>query len=171
MTDVEASEEIPQITFNVKANDAKYSITIAASATVADLKEKLATSEFADIPADRQRLIYSGRVLKDADSLSSANVKDGHTIHLVRGAASNARQNPVAQPTSSTSSSAPAANIPTNIAAGTGNNPLAHLTGARYAGFHGLPNASTFGADGGVSSPSQTIYSVTDLILIDGSAY
>jgi ubiquilin len=157
MTDAEPSEEVPQITFNVKANDAKYSVTMAASAIVADLKEKLSTSEFADIPAERQRLIYSGRVLKDVDSLSSANIKDGHTIHLVRGAASNARQNPVSQSASSTSSSAPAANIPTNIAAGTGNNPLAHITGARYAGFHGLPNASTFGADGGVSSAVLTM--------------
>lgn len=147
----------PQLTFNVKAsNDAKYILTLPASTTVADLKAKLSTSEYADVPVDRLRLIYSGRVLKDADTLESYKIKDGHTIHLVKGAASNARQNPANQGSSSSAGTtpAPAANVPTNMAAGTGNNPLSALTGARYAGFHGLPNAAAFGADGGVSDPS-----------------
>jgi ubiquilin len=152
MADAEPSEDVQQITFSVKTNEAKYSVTLPIASTVIDLKQKLSSSDFADIPAERQRLIFSGRVLKDTDTLSSANIKDGHTIHLVRGAASNARQTPAAQPASASaaSTSAPTSNIPTNIAAGTGNNPLAQLTGARYAGFHGLPNAATFGADGGV---------------------
>jgi ubiquilin len=144
----EEGQEGPSVTFNIKAaNDTKYSVSISTSATIADLKQKLSTSEYADIPPERQRLIFSGRVLKDGDTIDSVKIKDGHTVHLVKGAASNARQNPAAQPSSST---APAANVPTNIAAGTGNNPLAAITGARYAGFHGLPSASSFGADGGV---------------------
>jgi ubiquilin len=148
--EVSGSSEQTYITFNVKAaNDAKYVITLPTTSTVADLKTKLSTSEFADIPTERQRLIYSGRVLKDADTLAVTKLKDGHTIHLVKGAASNARQNPASSSTPG-GSAVPA--VPTNIAAGTGNNPLAALTGARYAGFHGLPSASSFGADGGVSS-------------------
>jgi len=48
----------------------------------------------------------------------------------------------------------PASNVPSNIAAGSGaGNPLAQLTGARYAGFHGLPGADMFGADGGMGAP------------------
>lgn len=144
-----------QITFNVKASsDAKYVLTVPSTMTVADLKSKLSTSDYADVPVERLRLIYSGRVLKDPDTLGSYKIKDGHTIHLVKGAASNMRQNPASQGSSSTAGSTPtpAANIPTNMAAGTGNNPLAALTGARYAGFHGLPSASAFGADGGVCS-------------------
>ncbi|KAF2199911.1 hypothetical protein GQ43DRAFT_456830 [Delitschia confertaspora ATCC 74209] len=145
------SSEDTQLTFNVKAaNDAKYVITLPESSTVADLKAKLSTSEYADLPPERQRLIYSGRVLKDHDTLASAKIKDGHTVHMVKGAASNARQNPAAA-SSSGGSSAP--QVPTNIAAGTGNNPLAGLTGARYAGFHGLPSMDTFGADGGMGPP------------------
>jgi ubiquilin len=148
------STEETQLTFNVKPSDGqKYVITIAASASVADLKAKLSTSEFADLPADRQRLIYSGRVLKDPDTLSSYKIKDGHTVHLVKGAASNARQNPANQGSGSTTARAGTpSQVPTNIAAGTGNNPLAGLTGARYAGFHGLPGLDTFGPDGGVSA-------------------
>jgi ubiquilin len=125
-----------QVTFNVKAaNDQKHVITLPNTTTVADLKTKLSEPELADISPERQRLIYSGRVLKDHDTLAGVKLKDGHTIHLVKGAASNARQNPANQGTSST-----------------GNNPLAALTGARHAGFHGLPGMDMFGADGGVSA-------------------
>lgn len=147
------STEDSQVTFNVKAaNDQKHVITLPNTTTVADLKTKLSAPEYADVPAERQRLIYSGRVLKDHDTLASVKIKDGHTVHLVKGAASNARQNPANQGTSSaTGGSTPTPQVPTNIAAGTGNNPLAGLTGARYAGFHGLPGMDTFGPDGGVS--------------------
>lgn len=145
-------EEAP-ITFNIKSsNDAKYVMTMSLSLTVLDLKTKLASAEYADIPPERQRLIYSGRVLKDPDSLSSYKIKEGNTVHLVKGAASNQRQNPANVNTSAaTAGSTPASSgVPSNIAAGTGNNPLAGLTGARYAGFAQLPGAGMFGPDGGV---------------------
>ena len=75
----------------------------------------------------------------------------------MKGAASNQRQNPVNQSTSSatagTGSTPAATGVPSNIAAGTGNNPLAGLTGARYAGFAQLPGAGMFGPDGGVCHP------------------
>ncbi|KAF1923692.1 uncharacterized protein M421DRAFT_425581 [Didymella exigua CBS 183.55] len=154
--DATASTEEGQVTFNVKAaNDQKHVLTLPSTTTVADLKQKLSSPDYADIPAERQRLIYSGRVLKDPDTLGGVKVKDGHTIHLVKGAASNARQNPANQGTASTAggTGTPTPQVPTNIAAGTGNNPLAGLTGARYAGFHGLPSMDTFGADGGMGPP------------------
>lgn len=147
----------PQVTFNIKSsNDTKYVVTMPTSMTVADLKNKLSTSEYADLPAARQRLIYSGRVLKDPDTLATYKIKDGNTVHLVRGAESNQRQNPANQggaaPATAGGQANPAGNVPTNLAAGTGaHNPLAQLTGARYAGFHQLPGADMFGADGGVS--------------------
>lgn len=57
-----------------------------------------------------------------------------------------------AAPAAAPSTSTPAVPaVPTNIAAGTAHNPLADLTGARYAGQVNLPNRSMFGADGGVS--------------------
>lgn len=159
--DATASTEEGQITFNVKAaNDQKHVLTLPSTTTVADLKTKLSSSEYADIPPERQRLIYSGRVLKDPDTLGGVKIKDGHTIHLVKGAASNARQNPANQGTTGASSGTgtPTPQVPTNIAAGTGNNPLAGLTGARYAGFHGLPSMDTFGADGGVCPLSSYLW-------------
>ena len=160
--DATAAEEAP-ITFTVKAsNDAKYTLTLPLSTQVLDLKEKLASSEYADTPAQRQRLIYSGRVLKDNDTLATYKIKDGHTVHLVKSAASNQNQGQSSASTSaSTSTGAPgqpaaAPGVPTNLAAGTGNNPLAGLTGARYAGFAQLPGAGLFGPDGGVSSLPAT---------------
>lgn len=155
MADEAASEEVP-VTFNVKSsNDGKFVITMPLSATVLDLKAKLAGSEYADILPESQRLIYSGRVLKDPDTLSSYKLKEGNTIHLVKGAASNQRQNPASSNTATANSGSTSASsstgVPSNLAAGTGNNPLAGLTGARYAGFAQLPGAGMFGPDGGVS--------------------
>ena len=161
MTDDAAIADEAPVTFNVKSSsDAKYVLTVPLSLTVLDLKQKLAGSEYADIPPERQRLIYSGRVLKDPDTLASYKVKEGNTIHLVKGAASNQRQNPANQGTSTasgTGSTPAAAGVPNNIAAGTGNNPLAGLTGARYAGFAQLPGAGMFGPDGGVSLASPSV--------------
>ncbi|KAJ5567773.1 Ubiquitin-like protein DskB [Penicillium sp. DV-2018c] len=160
--DTAATGEAP-ITFTVKSStDAKYTFTLPLTTPVSDLKSKLSSSEYADTPAERQRLIYSGRVLKDNETLQAYNIKDGHTIHLVKSAASNQqRQNTAAQPNSGTSAagatpSPAAAGVPTNLAAGTGNNPLAGLTGARYAGFAQLPGAGLFGPDGGMGPPPDT---------------
>lgn len=153
--DTTTTEDTP-ITFHVKAsNDAKFTFTLPASTTVLELKNKLSSSEYADTPADRQRLIYSGRVLKDNETLATYKIKEGNTIHLVKSAASNQRQAPAAQPSTTTAganANQAIPGVPTNIAAGTGNNPLAGLTGARYAGFAQLPGAGMFGPDGGVSS-------------------
>ncbi|MCJ1245855.1 hypothetical protein MMC30_003059 [Trapelia coarctata] len=136
------------VTFHVKSsNDTKYTVTVPLSATVLELKQKLSTSEYADVPPERQRLIYSGRVLKDNETLDSYKIKEGNTIHLVKAAATTQRQPPASQ--GSSASTAPSG-VPTNIAAGTGNNPLAGLTGARYAGFAQLPSQNMFGPDGGM---------------------
>jgi ubiquilin len=138
------------VTFNVKSSsDAKYTLTVPLSMTVLELKQNLSTQEYAAIEPERQRLIYSGRVLKDHETIDSYKIKEGHTIHLVKGAASSQRQNPASQGPISTPTPS---GVPTNIAAGTGNNPLAGLTGARYAGFAQLPNQNMFGPDGGVST-------------------
>ena len=147
MADENSAEEA-LVTFYVKSsNDAKYTLQVPLSMSVSELKEKLSAEDYANLPVDRQRLIYSGRVLKDPDTLDSYKIKEGHTVHLVKGAASNQRQNPASQGTTATPS-IPA--VPTNLSSGTGNNPLAGLTGARYAGFAQLPGQEMFGPDGGV---------------------
>ncbi|KAK6464972.1 hypothetical protein DFJ63DRAFT_91 [Scheffersomyces coipomensis] len=148
------------ISITIKSSgDNKYELTIDPSITVLQLKEQI--SEKADIPADRQRLIYSGKVLKDNETVASYKVQTGHTIHLVKSAGAKP-----ANPSSSTGSttsvtgnqstsatSAAASGVPSNIASGQGAfNPIADLTGARYAGYAQLPSASMFGPDGGMNT-------------------
>ena len=156
MTDDAPSPDETPITFNVKSSsDSKYVITVPLSLTVLDLKQKLAGNDFADIPAERQRLIYSGRVLKDPDTLASYKIKEGNTVHLVKGAASNQKQQPSGTSSNPASASQTSTGVPTNLAAGTGRDPLTGLTGARYAGYAQMPNANIFGPDGGVSIKSS----------------
>ncbi|KAI9824702.1 MAG: hypothetical protein M1826_007280 [Phylliscum demangeonii] len=158
-TDDETTNEERQVTLHVKSSsEAKYTLTVPRSMTVLELKSKLSTSDLADLPPDRQRLIYSGRVLKDGDTLDSYKVQDGHTIHLVKSAASNQRQTAAAagvgRGTPAAASGAdPTSNVPRNLASGPGNNPLVGLTGARYAGLAQLPGAQMFGPDGGMGAP------------------
>ncbi|KAG9241865.1 hypothetical protein BJ878DRAFT_518560 [Calycina marina] len=138
-----------EVIFKVKTSaEGLHTITLAENKTVLELKTLLAGDDYEKIPAARQRLIYSGRVMKDADALSVYKIKEGNTIHMVKSAPSNP-----AQTTASASNTAGApAGIPRNMAAGTNNDPLAGLTGARYAGHMGLPGAEMFGADGGMGA-------------------
>jgi ubiquilin len=144
----ETAPEATQITFKVKSSgDKTHVITMADSATVLDLKTKLAGSDFEDTPIERQRLIYSGRVMKNDDALSVYKIKNQNTIHMVKSAPSNPA------PALSASSATPPA-VPQNMAAGaSANNLLAGLTGARFAGHANLPSRDLFGADGGMGAP------------------
>lgn len=151
MADNAESSGDAQVTFKVKtSSDTTHSITMSEAATVLELKTKLAGQDLENVPVERQRLIYSGRVMKNDDPLSNYKIKHNNTIHMVKSAASNQTQ-----PASASSTSTPPA-VPTNMASGTANNPLAGLTGARYAGHQiNLPGLDMFGPDGGVSAPAH----------------
>lgn len=153
MADNAETSSDAQVTFKVKtSSDSTHAITMSESASVLDLKTKLSGEAFENIPVDRQRLIYSGRVMKNDDPLSNYKIKPNNTIHMVKSAASNPTP-----PPASAASSTPAA-IPANMASGTANNPLAGLTGARYAGHQiNLPGMDMFGPDGGVRYYSETL--------------
>lgn len=72
------------ININIKSSsDKKFVINIETEKTVLDLKNAIA--EQTEVPADRQRLIYSGRVLKDHDTLADCKIADGNTVHMVKG--------------------------------------------------------------------------------------
>ncbi|KAG0367527.1 hypothetical protein BC939DRAFT_463163 [Gamsiella multidivaricata] len=95
------------ITINIKASsDRKYVISVATSETVLSLKAKVGQN--CETPAERMRLIYSGRVLKDGDTLATYNIAEGHTVHMVRSAA------PPSSTATATSTTVPAAaTVPT----------------------------------------------------------
>ncbi|PWN47069.1 hypothetical protein IE53DRAFT_390805 [Violaceomyces palustris] len=136
----------PEITLNVKGpSELKLSLTIATDQTVRQLKEKI-EKERSDFGADSQRLIYSGKVLKDEEQLSIYKVQSGHTIHMVRSAARSAPTtgNPATAGTAPTTTSASSTNasaaqgVPSNFAAGQNFNsdPLSALNRADLAGPH-----------------------------------
>ncbi|KAG4305135.1 hypothetical protein PORY_001305 [Pneumocystis oryctolagi] len=135
-----------KITVNVKAsNDKKYTIEVDADATIEEFKQLISTK--VDITPERQRLIYSGRVLKDEEKIETYKISDGHTVHLVRGAGAQTERDTGA------SSTPVSQQIPRTISAGTGiNNPFSALISAHYSGQVQLPPASTFGPDGGMTS-------------------
>lgn len=155
------------ISITIKSSgDTKYEVSIEESQTVLELKQ--AVAEQAGVPADRQRLIYSGKVLKDGETVGSYKVQSGHTIHLVKSAAKAAASGTTAGSTAGSNTSASeasgasgasatsASTVPSNISTGTGAfNPLADLTGARYAGYTQLPSASMFGPDGGMNGAAM----------------
>ncbi|KAF9279507.1 hypothetical protein BGZ68_007881 [Mortierella alpina] len=64
------------------SSEHKYSISANHEDSVLDLKNKIALQD--ETPPERVRLVYSGRVLKDTNTLGSYKIADGHTIHLVR---------------------------------------------------------------------------------------
>ncbi|OAV98275.1 hypothetical protein PTTG_00324 [Puccinia triticina 1-1 BBBD Race 1] len=111
----------PQITINIKApSDSKLSLSISLSKTVWDLKKLISESTNPTVEAENQRLIYSGRVLKDESLLSEYKIQSGHSIHMVKGAPRPSNPTPATQ------------QIPSNLNAGQqiAGNPLAPLLNA-----------------------------------------
>ncbi|KAJ9146879.1 hypothetical protein P3X46_029094 [Hevea brasiliensis] len=73
-----------EVTVNIRcSNGSKFSVGISLSSTVEAFKAVLAGK--CDVPADQQRLIYKGRILKDDQTLHSYGLEADHTVHLVRG--------------------------------------------------------------------------------------
>ncbi|KAJ3481780.1 hypothetical protein NLI96_g7435 [Meripilus lineatus] len=120
-----SESSVSEIQINVKGpSELKLQITITTDKTVLELKQAIA--EKSDVPADRQRLIYSGRVLKDDDALSVYKIQSTHTIHMVKGVS---RSNP-----SNASTSTPQP-LPTMQAGQNPNDPLTQLNGSQGFGL------------------------------------
>lgn len=145
------ADDSQTITVNVKGpSEIKLSIEIALDSTVRGLKEKIAEKRN-DIPADSQRLIYTGKVLKDEETLQNYKLQNNHTVHMVRSASRSAPStgNPASTTTAttgtSTTANAPsgatgsaAQGVPSSFGAGQafGSDPLAALNRADLAGPH-----------------------------------
>ncbi|KAH8925784.1 hypothetical protein BT69DRAFT_1216083 [Atractiella rhizophila] len=152
-----------EITVTVRApSSVSFSITFPPSITVLELKEKIEVKSpeierLGEVKKEQLRLIYSGRVLKDEDQVDSYGIKNGHTMHLVKGA--------VRSTAPSSSGSGTTNNVPRNIEVGQqwpgADNPLAPLLNASNTGYGpGLAGAmqqiaNPFG--GNLNDPNQML--------------
>ncbi|XP_042424772.1 ubiquitin domain-containing protein DSK2b-like [Zingiber officinale] len=76
--------EADSVTIHVRSsNGSKLSVQASLECTVGAFKVLL--EEKSDVPAERQRLIYKGQILKDEKTLMSYGLESDHTIHLVHG--------------------------------------------------------------------------------------
>lgn len=134
----------------------KWTLEADDELTVKDFKELLAAR--CAIPADQQRLIYKGYVLKDTRTLESYAIAAGHTVLLVKGskkaddapAADGSASAPVAAASAAAPAATPAA-APAAAAPATGTpsaNPWNMFGGAQG----GAAPAST-PATGGAANP------------------
>ncbi|KAG0176505.1 hypothetical protein DFQ28_007215 [Apophysomyces sp. BC1034] len=126
------------INVNIKSSsDKKFVIAIETDKTVLDLKNAIA--QHTDVPAERQRLIYSGRVLKDPDTLDDCKIADGNTVHMVKGSIPGApKATPAAGAGTTASAHAPAATTTTQP---TTPNPRSGISG--IGGMPSLANNPT----------------------------
>lgn len=94
----------------LKTPKVKHTFKISPDSAISELRGK-AAGEFKS-PVDRVVLIFSGKILKDADTVKQHNIKDGHTVHVV------IKMNKPSTPASAASSS-PTAQSTTTSSAGT----------------------------------------------------
>lgn len=83
---------------NVQAShDKKFPLEVVLSDSTDELKKKIGASQ--DIPPEEIRLIFSGRILKDTDTVESLKMTEGNVLHMVRSAkaAKPAATNPAPQ--------------------------------------------------------------------------
>ncbi|CAM9476222.1 unnamed protein product [Scytosiphon promiscuus] len=70
------------ITVNIKTlNGADFELSVDTQELVSELKTKIRRQT--DVDETRQRLIYRGKVLADAEPLSTYKVESGHFVHMV----------------------------------------------------------------------------------------
>ncbi|KAG4209578.1 hypothetical protein ERO13_A03G209500v2 [Gossypium hirsutum] len=127
------------VTVNIRcSNGTKFTVRTNLESTVGSFKALLAQN--CDIPADQQRLIYKGRILKDDQTLQSYGLQADHTVHMVRGSA----------PSSSTPPSAATTNVATpnttpGVTLGVGSNDSAGLGASLFTGLNPLGSNGGFG--------------------------
>ncbi|OXG86585.1 ubiquilin [Cryptococcus neoformans var. grubii Br795] len=159
------SSSASDITITVKGpQELKLTISVSSDKNIAELKQLIASK--CDVEKDRQRLIYSGKVLKDEETISSYKIQNGHTIHMVKGAA---------KPSSSTSAGQ-ASQPPRLPQMGTGlnvgSNPIDNVENIHHglAGFNpftgvqGLENLNDPNAMSNMMQSPEFLRSMSDLM-------
>lgn len=81
-----------KITVNVKfQGDNIYKIETSPDETILKFKELI--SEQTKVEPSNQKVIFKGKILKDADTLSTYKVENGSTMHMVQSIQSSTTDN------------------------------------------------------------------------------
>jgi ubiquilin len=132
-------EQIPMMKLTFKTTQASHTLELPEDVTVEKVKEMLATK--LNHPKDRVTLIFSGKILKDPDTVASYGIKDGLVVHMVLRAGSN---QPTSAPPASTTTPAshnsflitcPFQTATASTTSNTQSSPLASLFGSGTAGL------------------------------------
>uniref|UniRef100_A0AC34FGE2 Ubiquilin n=1 Tax=Panagrolaimus sp. ES5 TaxID=591445 RepID=A0AC34FGE2_9BILA len=95
-------EQAPQITITLKSTVENHQISIADNSTIEKVKKVL--SEKINQPVEKICLIFSGKILKDHETLKTYNIKSGMAIHLViRAAAPSSGNTSASRPSAAAS--------------------------------------------------------------------
>jgi ubiquilin len=136
----ESKTELEAVNINVRcSNGSKYSVRVSLDSTVGSFKDLIARN--CDIPAQQQRLIYKGRILKDDQTLQSYGLEADHAVHLVRSfVPTNASGGTNSSGTNTTTNDAAGAGARANDAGGLG--------GLGFGGASLFPGLGTNGTGG-----------------------
>ncbi|KAL4318599.1 hypothetical protein GQ457_18G019060 [Hibiscus cannabinus] len=119
----------------------KFTVRTSLESTVGVFKSVLAQN--CDVPADQQRLIYKGRILKDDQTLQSYGLQADHTVHMVRGFAPSSSVSP---PAATTNVGTP--NTTPGVTRGVGSNEGAGVGLPSFPGLNALGGNGGFGLFG-----------------------
>jgi ubiquilin len=109
-------EQSPQITITLKSTAENHQLSIADNSTIGKVKKVL--SEKINQPIEKICLIFSGKILKDHETLKTYNITNGMAIHMVirAGASPNVSASRPAAAASSTAPSGGASSTPSTTA-------------------------------------------------------
>ncbi|XP_073045496.1 ubiquitin domain-containing protein DSK2b-like [Primulina eburnea] len=131
-----------EVNINIRcSNGNKFSLRTTLQSTVGEFKAVLAQN--CDVPAEQQRLIYKGRILKDDQTLLIYGLQADHTVHMVRGSAPSTAPNPSVSESTNSSTGVPPA--PSSRSSGIADAGATLFPGVDLAGLNGSGVSRLFG--------------------------
>ncbi|CAI4225214.1 unnamed protein product [Auanema sp. JU1783] len=109
------AEEDGNIKINIKCTSNSFEISVSSKATLAEVKDVILT-KLENATKPQLCLIFSGKILKDQETLVQHNITDGMAIHLVVRQNNSTLQRPAAS--TSSPQQAPSVNPPTTPSSG-----------------------------------------------------
>ncbi|KAI5592762.1 hypothetical protein POPTR_004G205100v4 [Populus trichocarpa] len=142
------------VVINVRcSNGTKFTVRTSLESTVGVFKSVLARN--CDVPADQQRLIYKGRILKDDQTLLSYGLQADHTVHMVRGFAPASSTPAPAAAATATAAAGGNPDTTTGVTPGVGSNEGgAFGLGGAGLGASLFPGLGSLGGGGGGATGS-----------------